>query len=51
MTKFKKVVPVDYKRAMEQLVKECAAENPPDDVPLPEAEPSAEVIASPGGQT
>ncbi len=52
VTKFTKVVPVDYKRAMEQLVKENgAAENPPDDVPLPEAEPSAEVIASPGGQT
>jgi hypothetical protein len=46
------VVPADYKRAMEQLGKENgAAENPPDDVPLPEAEPSAEVIASPGGQT
>ena len=52
VTKFTKVVPADYKRAMEQLVKENgAAENPPDDGPLPEAEPSAEVIASPGGQT
>jgi glutamate synthase (NADPH/NADH) large chain len=51
LPKFTKVVPIDYKRALELLAKDKRpAESVPDDAPLPDAEPTAEVIASRGGQ-
>ncbi len=51
LPKFTKVVPIDYKRALELLTKDKRpAEVPPDDAPMPDVEPTAEVIASPGGR-
>ena len=39
--KFTKVMPIDYKRALEQLAKEQPAGDRPTTSPLPEAEPTA----------
>jgi glutamate synthase (NADPH/NADH) large chain len=51
LPKFVKVVPTDYKRALEQLAKDKRpAAGTVDEAPLPDAEPAAEVIASRGGQ-
>jgi glutamate synthase (NADPH/NADH) large chain len=51
LPKFAKIVPIDYKRALELLANDKRpAEGPPDDPLLPDAEPTAEVIASRGGQ-
>jgi glutamate synthase domain-containing protein 3 len=51
LAKFVKVVPIDYKRALEAIANDKrTAEASPDDASQPDAEPAAAVIASRGGR-